>query len=152
MNRNFSTLNYLKLGKNSQLTWDFPLKLASSLIVDHNFLNILYISTRKKTSTYNFHLTLIKDSPTALSLILPSIAAHNPGMNWWGTTKMSMSASLAASTTSGTATCLHIHFSINKYKLQTLILILLKKNRTFIKNTWVVLNLYYNTLYWNALT
>ena len=127
MNRNFSILNYLKLGKNGQLTWDFPLKLASSLIVDHNFLNSLYFY-QKKTSTYNFHLTLIKDSPTALSLILPSIAAHNPGMNWWGTTKMSMSASLAASTTSGTATCLHIHFSINKYKLQTLILILFKKS------------------------
>lgn len=47
---------------------------------------------------------LIKDKPTAVGLILPKSVADKPLINWWGTTKIRMSASLAASTTSGTAT------------------------------------------------
>lgn len=47
---------------------------------------------------------LIRDKPTALALIFPTIWAPKPLINWCGITKMRMSASLAASTTSGTAT------------------------------------------------
>lgn len=41
----------------------------------------------------------------AFGLILPSSCLQKLGMNWWGTTKIRMSAFLAASTRSGTATC-----------------------------------------------
>lgn len=48
--------------------------------------------------------TLIKERPTAVGFMNPSRLEHNLGMNWWGTTNTRISASLAASTTSGTAT------------------------------------------------
>lgn len=47
---------------------------------------------------------MIKESPTAVGLISPSRLEHNFGINWWGTTNTNMSAPLAASITSGTAT------------------------------------------------
>lgn len=48
--------------------------------------------------------TLIKESAVAEGLMNPTRLAHNFGMNWWGTTNTKISASLAASTASGTAT------------------------------------------------
>lgn len=55
-----------------------------------------------------FHIlcynTLIKESPTAVGFMIPSRLEHNFGMNWWGTTNTKISASLAASAASGTAT------------------------------------------------
>lgn len=48
--------------------------------------------------------TLINDTPTAVGLILSSKVAHNVLMNWWGITKIRISASFAASMISGTAT------------------------------------------------
>lgn len=49
---------------------------------------------------------LISDNATAVGFILPNNCLHWPGTNWCGTTKMRISASLAASTRSGTATYL----------------------------------------------
>lgn len=48
--------------------------------------------------------TLISDTPTAVGLILSSKVAQSVLMNWWGITKIRISASFAASMTSGTAT------------------------------------------------
>lgn len=48
--------------------------------------------------------TLIKESPTAVDFIEPTRLVHNLGINWWGTTNTKISASLAASIASGTAT------------------------------------------------
>lgn len=58
---------------------------------------------------------LISDRPTAFGLIFPNNCLHWAGMNWCGTTKIRMSASLAASTKSGTATYKHKSFTPNSY-------------------------------------
>lgn len=50
-----------------------------------------------------FKRTLIRDRPTAVGFMLSSSVEHNVRINWCGKTKMRMSASFAASTTSGTA-------------------------------------------------
>jgi len=48
--------------------------------------------------------TLIKESAVAEGFMNPTRLEHNFGMNWWGTTNTKISASLAASAASGTAT------------------------------------------------
>lgn len=50
------------------------------------------------------YFTLIKDKPTAVGFILPHKASHWFLMNWWGTTKINISASFDDSTRSGIAT------------------------------------------------
>ena len=47
--------------------------------------------------------TLMREIPSASLLILPFMVSHTRPMNWWGMTNTRMSASLLASTRSGTA-------------------------------------------------
>lgn len=47
--------------------------------------------------------TLMRDRPIAVGFMLSNSVEHNVRINWCGKTKMRMSASFAASTTSGTA-------------------------------------------------
>lgn len=49
--------------------------------------------------------TFIKETAIAVSLMCSCISLHVCLTNWCGRTKISMSASFVASTTSGTATC-----------------------------------------------
>lgn len=49
--------------------------------------------------------TLMSDIPSASGLILPFMVSQARPMNWCGITKSSISALLAASSRSGTATC-----------------------------------------------
>lgn len=55
---------------------------------------------------------MIRDNPIAVGLILPNKDEHNGRINWCGTTKIKISATFAASTTSGTATFKIIHISL----------------------------------------
>lgn len=47
--------------------------------------------------------TLMRDIPSASLLTFPFIVSHTLAINWWGITNTKMSASLDASTRSGTA-------------------------------------------------
>ena len=58
-----------------------------------------------KSSPVGRKLTLMREIPATLGLSFPLRGLSVALINWWGSTKTRISASLVALTTSGTATC-----------------------------------------------
>lgn len=89
----------LLLGLQINCCIDFP------ILVNCYFIKVSIAGWYGVISLNLFYLlTLIREIPNAVFLILPASWLQTFGTNWWGSTHTRRSASLAASATSGTAT------------------------------------------------
>lgn len=95
---------YVSKGKWLQVIDNVMILKPHSLINSKEKINVnsLYSVFTYQSVKLN---TLINEIAIAVGLIFPCICCNNLLINWWGTTKIKISASLVASTTSGTAIC-----------------------------------------------